>query len=102
MQLDNPVSNNIAAQIAAGKYLALQRYWEATPPDIVETAVDELARFVLNPGDAEDVLETIQKNAESVWKRSRLNASAPDPLIDISQWALHNPGVPAGPFLFDF
>jgi ABC-type glycerol-3-phosphate transport system substrate-binding protein len=68
VQLENPVSNNVAGQIAAGKYLALQRYWEATPPDIVETAVDELARFVLNPGDAEDVLKSIQKNAESVWK----------------------------------
>ncbi len=68
VQLDNPVSNNVAAQIADGKYLALQRYWEATPPDIVEAAVDELARFVLNPGDAADVLKAIQKNADTVWK----------------------------------
>ena len=67
VQLDNPANNNIASQIAEGDYLALQRYWEATPPDIVETAVDELARFVLT-GDAEDVLKAIQTKAESVWE----------------------------------
>ena len=68
VKLDNPVSNNVAEQIAAGKYMALQRYWEATPPDIVQGTVDELARFVLNPDQAEDVLKTIQKNADLVWK----------------------------------
>jgi multiple sugar transport system substrate-binding protein len=68
VKLDNPVSNNIADQIAAGKYMALQRYWEATPPDIVQGTVDELARFVLNPDQAPDVLKTIQKNADAVWK----------------------------------
>jgi multiple sugar transport system substrate-binding protein len=68
VKLDNPVSNNVAALIADGKYMALQRYWEATPPDIVQGTVDELARFVLNPDQAADVLKTIQKNADAVWK----------------------------------
>jgi len=65
--LENPVSNHIAQQIADGGYLALQRYWEATPPAIVELAVDELARFVLEPDSAEDVLDAIQTTAEQVW-----------------------------------
>ena len=65
--LENPVSNNIAKQIADGGYLALQRYWEATPPAIVEVAVDELARFVLEPDQAENVLDAIQTTAEQVW-----------------------------------
>ncbi|MCC7447873.1 MAG: extracellular solute-binding protein, partial [Anaerolineae bacterium] len=67
-QIDNPVSKNVAKQIADGKYQALQRYWEATPPDIVETAVDELGKFILKPDTAKEVLGAIQKKAEAVWK----------------------------------
>jgi len=67
-QIDNPVSKNVAKQIADGKFQALQRYWEATPPDIVETAVDELGKFILKPDTAKEVLGAIQKKAEAVWK----------------------------------
>jgi hypothetical protein len=45
----------------------VQRYWEATPPDIVEVAVDELARFMTDPATMDQVLETIQAKAEEVW-----------------------------------
>jgi len=65
--LDNPVANGLAKTINDGKYTALQRYWEATPPDIVETAVDELAKFVTNAGSAEDVLKAIQAKATEIW-----------------------------------
>ena len=54
--------------MADGKYQALQRYWEATPPDIVEFAVDQLAKFITNPDTAKDDLSAIQKKAEEVWK----------------------------------
>jgi ABC-type glycerol-3-phosphate transport system substrate-binding protein len=43
------------------------RYWEATPPDIVETAVDEFSRFMLNPDQYMQVLEAIQTKADQVW-----------------------------------
>ena len=43
------------------------RYWEATPPDIVDAAVDELARFMTNPDQYMDVLEAIQQKADQVW-----------------------------------
>ncbi len=43
------------------------RYWEATPPDIVETAVDEFARFMVNPDQYMLVLENIQAKADQVW-----------------------------------
>jgi len=65
--LDNPVANHVAALISDGNYQLLQRYWEATPPDIVETAVDELSRFVNNAGTAEEVLGNIQQKAVEVW-----------------------------------
>jgi len=66
--LENPVSNHIAQMIADGKYLAMQRYWEATPPAIVEVAVDELSRFMLEPDKAQVALDAIQQTADSVWK----------------------------------
>jgi hypothetical protein len=47
----------------------LQRYWEASPPEIVENAVDELARFMLKPDEAQSVLEAIQKIADGVWSK---------------------------------
>jgi ABC-type glycerol-3-phosphate transport system substrate-binding protein len=66
---DNPVSKEIVQWTVDNNANAVQRYWEATPPDIVETAVDELSRFILSP-DAEtltDVLEAIQQKADTVW-----------------------------------
>ena len=66
-QIDNPVAQNVAGQISASNAVALQRYWEATPPDIVETAVDELSRFILDPSTMDEVLANIQAKAETVW-----------------------------------
>jgi ABC-type glycerol-3-phosphate transport system substrate-binding protein len=68
VKLENPAASPEAQLIADGNYQALQRYWEATPSDIVEFAVDELARFVLGDGSAEEVLGAIQQKAEAVWK----------------------------------
>lgn len=66
-QIENPVAQNVAGQISASNAVALQRYWEATPPDIVETAVDELSRFILDPSTMDEVLANIQQKAETVW-----------------------------------
>lgn len=66
---DNPVLSNLISTVADEEYLLLQRYWEASPPAIVENAVDELARFMLNPGEAQSVLESIQAIAEEEWAR---------------------------------
>lgn len=65
--IDNPVGKQIAKQISDSNAQALQRYWEATPPDIVETAVDEFSRFILDPSTMESVQTTIQQKADSVW-----------------------------------
>lgn len=66
---DNPVLTNVSKLLTDGKYELLQRYWEATPPAIVENAVDELARFMLNPGEGQSVLEAIQKIADAEWAK---------------------------------
>jgi multiple sugar transport system substrate-binding protein len=45
----------------------LNRYWEATPHDIVEVAVDQFGKFMLKSGDPAPILETIQKQADQSW-----------------------------------
>ena len=64
---ESPVLSDLVKQIDEGGYRLIQRYWEATPPQIVENAVDELGRFMLNTGEYQSVLETIQGLAEDVW-----------------------------------
>ena len=71
VQHDNVVLANVTKLTTDGKYELLQRYWEATPPAIVENAVDELARFMLNPGEAQSVLEAIQKIADEEWAKRK-------------------------------
>ncbi len=66
-KIDNPVGQNVAKQISDSNAQLLQRYWEATPPDIVETAVDELSRFILDPTTMTSVQAAIQQKADSVW-----------------------------------
>ena len=61
------VGQGIQDWINANKAQPVLRYWEATPSDIVDTAVDEFARFMTNPDQYMDVLEAIQKKADQVW-----------------------------------
>ncbi|MDQ3657821.1 MAG: ABC transporter substrate-binding protein [Chloroflexota bacterium] len=67
--VENPVLDGIVATVGDNSYELLQRYWEASPSAIVENAVDELARFMLNPGEGMSVLESIQGIAEAEWTR---------------------------------
>jgi multiple sugar transport system substrate-binding protein len=66
---ENAVINGLVKTVGEKKYELYQRYWEASPPAIVENAVDELARFMLNPGEAQSVLEAIQKIADEEWQK---------------------------------
>lgn len=67
VQHENPVLTSVVNILNEGSYELIQRYWEATPPAIVENAVDELSRFMLNPDEAQSVLEAIQQIADEVW-----------------------------------
>ena len=64
---DNPVVKGLSDTLTAESYTLYQRYWEASPVPIVEGAVDYLAQFMLNPGDLQTVLESIQQLAETTW-----------------------------------
>jgi ABC-type glycerol-3-phosphate transport system substrate-binding protein len=69
VESDNPVISGLVTNISENSYELFTRYWEATPAPIVENAVDELARFMLNPDEGQSVLETIQRIAEEEWTR---------------------------------
>jgi ABC-type glycerol-3-phosphate transport system substrate-binding protein len=68
-QANNPnvVGQNVQNWVNDNQAELVLRYWEATPPDIVDATVDELARFMLNPDQYMEVLETIQEKADQVW-----------------------------------
>jgi ABC-type glycerol-3-phosphate transport system substrate-binding protein len=63
----NPVDQELDETIQSGDFTLLNRYWEATPHDIVELAVDQFGKFMLKPGDPVPILETIQKQADQSW-----------------------------------
>jgi multiple sugar transport system substrate-binding protein len=64
---DNPAVKAMTEMLSADGYTLYQRYWEASPVPIVEGAVDYLAQFMLNPGDLQSVLESIQQLADQTW-----------------------------------
>jgi multiple sugar transport system substrate-binding protein len=63
----SPVDRELATTIQRGGYRQFNRYWEATPHDIVEVAVDQFAKFMLKGGDPRQYLKTIQKQADKTW-----------------------------------
>jgi ABC-type glycerol-3-phosphate transport system substrate-binding protein len=64
---DNKAVKALIDTVSADGYTLYQRYWEASPVPIVEGAVDFLAQFMLNPGDLQSVLESIQQLADQTW-----------------------------------
>lgn len=68
-QSENPILAELISTISEQEYRSIQRYWEASPPPIVESAVDELARFMLDPSEYENVLNTIEEIAQREWDR---------------------------------
>lgn len=71
VKTENQILNTMLKTVTDNKYVQIQRYWEASPPNIVENAVDELARFMLNPSEGQSVLEAIQKIADDVWSKRK-------------------------------
>jgi len=48
-------------------YRVLNRYWEATPTPICEVAVDQFARFMIDPDSLDEVLKELDKVADAYW-----------------------------------
>ena len=58
---------NLAKEIIDGNYNQINRFWEATPPEIAEAAVDEIGNFMLHPDTYPQVQKNLQALADKVW-----------------------------------
>jgi multiple sugar transport system substrate-binding protein len=68
VESDNAIMSKVFSSIEENNTRLIQRYWEATPPDISEFAVDQFQRFILKPEEYMDVLETIEIHAQNYWE----------------------------------
>ena len=61
------VKVDLLDSIIGENYRALNRYWEATPTLICETAVDKFAEFILNPENLDNILIELDEIADAYW-----------------------------------
>jgi ABC-type glycerol-3-phosphate transport system substrate-binding protein len=61
------VKADLASMLVKEKYQILNRYWEATPTAICETAVDKFAEFILDTSKLDQVLKDLDKVAGDYW-----------------------------------
>ncbi|MGQ9616217.1 MAG: ABC transporter substrate-binding protein [Spirochaetota bacterium] len=64
-----PVKVKLMDTIINKKLRIVNRYWEATPTPICETAVDKFAEFILNPGSVNKVLADLDRIADDYWAK---------------------------------
>jgi multiple sugar transport system substrate-binding protein len=68
VEVENKTIVNILAMTADGEnYQLLLRYYENTPEEIRNYAIDELTRFMYSGADIDEILNNIQKKADKVW-----------------------------------
>jgi multiple sugar transport system substrate-binding protein len=68
VEVENKTIVNILAMTADGaNYQLLLRYYENTPEEIRNYAIDELTRFMYSGADIDEILNNIQKKADKVW-----------------------------------
>ena len=63
----SPLISQLADTINKGGYDQINRFWEATPPDIAEAAVDEIGNFMVHPDTAAQVQQNLQALADKYW-----------------------------------
>lgn len=64
----NPMVEGIARTAREKRLWMLNRFWEQGPPELVESTVDDLAGFLLNPSSYRQVLKTMQERADEAWQ----------------------------------
>ena len=67
----SPVDVQLGRTVNGGHYHLLNRFWEATPHDIVEVAVDQFDKFMLHPNNPMAILQTIQHQADQTWASTK-------------------------------
>lgn len=71
IEAPSPVDQRLLKTLQDGNYALLNRFWEATPHEIVEVAIDQFAKFMLKPGDPMPILEAVQQQADKTWSSIR-------------------------------
>jgi len=61
----------LASDVSDGEYTLLPRYWEATPPEIVEKVVVLLDKFVQEPASYRALMNEAQALADAYWVSHR-------------------------------
>ncbi|QPP10216.1 extracellular solute-binding protein [Streptomyces bathyalis] len=64
----NPMVDGIARTARRKRLWMLNRFWEQGPPELVESTVDDLAGFLLDPPSYRQVLRTMQERADEAWQ----------------------------------
>jgi len=68
VQVENQTIQNILNMAGdSAKYQLILRFYENTPEDLRNTAIDELSRFMYSGADIDDVLNAIQAKADEVF-----------------------------------
>ncbi len=65
-----PVKVDLLDSIINENYIISNRYWEATPTPICETAVDKFAEFINNPDDLDNILVELDAIADEYWSEN--------------------------------
>ncbi len=63
------IQNILNMSADSDNYQMYLRYYENTPEDIRNYALDELSRFMYSGADIDEVLGNIQKKADEVWSK---------------------------------
>ncbi|MGV8851462.1 MAG: ABC transporter substrate-binding protein [Rhodoglobus sp.] len=70
---NDPTLTSVTEQVAEIAPIELERYWEASPPALIETAVQHLGAFMVNPSK-DNILPTLEKMqaiADTEWAKWR-------------------------------
>jgi multiple sugar transport system substrate-binding protein len=68
---DNADLTNVVSNVRAGDYNLLLRYYEATPPPILNTALEVFANFMVHPNGLMGDLQQIQSAASTYWASNK-------------------------------
>ena len=68
---DDPVLASVKDVVTSSGMPELTRYWEASPPDLIEGNVQDLAAFMADPstGNIDSSLKSMESRAEASWKQ---------------------------------
>lgn len=63
----DPVIKSVEERVRATDPVLLTRYWEASPPALVEGNVQDLGQFMIHPDQREQIMASMQRRAETEW-----------------------------------